>query len=68
MAPCNPLQLRNLTRHSFHFLQGNLDTYRLCDDVWSFVIKEVLIKPDSQQPFKIDKLTIVAVNCKKEQS
>ncbi|KAJ7055612.1 transcription initiation factor IIA, gamma subunit-domain-containing protein [Mycena amicta] len=29
--------------------KGHLDTYRLCDDVWTFVIKEASIKLDQHE-------------------
>lgn len=52
--------------------KGNLDTYRFCDDVWTFIIKKVIIKmTDSlgegsgDNEIMVDKFKIVACNSRK---
>lgn len=51
--------------------KGHLDTYRFCDDVWTFIIKNCQVKLDQQggnemsNNFTCDKLHIVACNAKK---
>lgn len=53
--------------------KGNLDTYRFCDDVWTFIIKKVVIKmTDSlgeglavDNEIMVDKFKIVACNSRK---
>lgn len=45
--------------------QGHLDTYRFCDDVWTFIIKDVNFKLDNSSQIHSDKVKIVAMNSKK---
>jgi len=45
--------------------KGNLDTYRFCDDVWTFIVKNINFKLDNQQPLTSDRVKIVAMNSKK---
>lgn len=50
--------------------KGHLDTYRFCDDVWTFIIKNCSVKLDnsaenSGNTVVADKLRIVACNFKK---
>lgn len=51
--------------------KGDLSTYRFCDDVWTFIIKNVLIKltdtnnPDLSDEVTVDKFKIVACNSRK---
>lgn len=51
--------------------KGDLSTYRFCDDVWTFIIKKVLIKmSDATQTgedneINVDKFKIVACNSRK---
>ncbi|KAL8739086.1 MAG: hypothetical protein Q9190_007895 [Brigantiaea leucoxantha] len=47
-----------------HF-KGHLDTYRFCDDVWTFLIREVDFKLDNQSHIAADKIKIVSCNSKK---
>ncbi len=42
-------------------LKGTLDTYRFCDEVWTFIIKNCSIKTE-QESLHCEKLKIVAVN------
>ena len=46
-------------------LQGHLDTYRFCDEVWTFIIKDINFKLDNAQNVHSDKIKIVAMNAKK---
>ncbi|KAI9667646.1 MAG: Transcription initiation factor IIA small chain (TFIIA 13.5 kDa subunit) [Bathelium mastoideum] len=45
--------------------KGHLDTYRFCDDVWTFVIKDINFKLDNQSSIHADKVKIVSCNNKK---
>ena len=45
--------------------KGHLDTYRFCDDVWTFLIKDVNFKLDNQNNVQADKIKIVSCNAKK---
>jgi transcription initiation factor TFIIA small subunit len=45
--------------------QGHLDTYRFCDEVWTFLIKDVTFKLDNQQTVSADKVKIVSCNSKR---
>jgi len=46
-------------------LQGHLETYRFCDEVWTFLVKDVKFKSDASQEFTADKVKIVSCNSKK---
>lgn len=52
--------------------KGDLHTYRFCDDVWTFIIKNVLIKltdisnnDDNDSDLSVSKFKIVACNSRK---
>ncbi|KAF7872796.1 uncharacterized protein EAF02_008867 [Botrytis sinoallii] len=46
--------------------KGHLDTYRFCDEVWTFLIKDVTFKMEnSSQSVTADKVKIVSCNSKK---
>ncbi|KAI9679465.1 MAG: Transcription initiation factor IIA small chain (TFIIA 13.5 kDa subunit) [Caeruleum heppii] len=45
--------------------KGHLDTYRFCDEVWTFLIKDVNLKLDNQSTIQADKVKIVSCNSKK---
>ncbi|KKY22999.1 putative transcription initiation factor iia small chain [Phaeomoniella chlamydospora] len=45
--------------------KGHLDTYRFCDDVWTFLIKDVNFKLDGGQSFTAERIKIVSCNSKK---
>jgi transcription initiation factor TFIIA small subunit len=47
------------------FTQGHLDTYRFCDEVWTFLIKDVNFKLDNQTTVTADKVKIVSCNSKR---
>ena len=47
-------------------LKGHLDTYRFCDEVWTFLIKDVTFKLDSPNTtISADKVKIVSCNAKR---
>ncbi|KEZ41163.1 hypothetical protein SAPIO_CDS7241 [Scedosporium apiospermum] len=46
--------------------KGSLDTYRFCDEVWTFLIRNVQFKMDgSSVAVQADKVKIVSCNAKK---
>lgn len=45
--------------------KGHLDTYRFCDDVWTFMVKDVSFKLDNQSQLRADKVKIVSCTNKK---
>jgi transcription initiation factor TFIIA small subunit len=54
--------------------KGDLDTYRFCDDVWTFIIKNVSIKlsdvtgdssSNNENEITVDKFKIVACNSRR---
>ena len=45
--------------------KGHLDTYRFCDDVWTFMIKDINFKLDNQSTVPAEKIKIVSCNAKK---
>ncbi|KAL9576419.1 MAG: hypothetical protein Q9212_007110 [Teloschistes hypoglaucus] len=45
--------------------KGHLDTYRFCDEVWTFLIKDVTFKLENQNPITADKIKIVSCNSKR---
>ncbi|KAL8965074.1 MAG: hypothetical protein Q9183_004047, partial [Haloplaca sp. 2 TL-2023] len=46
-------------------VKGRLDTYRFCDEVWTFLIKDVNFKLDNQNPIQAEKIKIVSCNSKR---
>ncbi|CAN6635754.1 transcription initiation factor IIA subunit 2 [Trichomonascus vanleenenianus] len=46
-------------------LKGHLHTYRCCDDVWTFIVKDVNFKMDGGEIVHADRIKIVACNSKK---
>ena len=52
-----------LTAHRFS--KGHLDTYRFCDEVWTFLIKDVNFKLENGTNIQADKIKIVSCNAKK---
>ena len=40
--------------------QGHLHTYRLCDDVWTFIVKNASFKMESNEMVQAGKIKIVA--------
>lgn len=45
--------------------KGHLETYRFCDDVWTFLVKDVKFKTDTSSEFTADKVKIVSCNSKR---
>ncbi|MCJ1435217.1 Transcription initiation factor IIA small chain (TFIIA 13.5 kDa subunit) [Xylographa pallens] len=45
--------------------KGHLDTYRFCDEVWTFLIKDANFKLDNQTNIQAEKVKIVSCNSKK---
>ncbi|TVY73549.1 Transcription initiation factor IIA subunit [Lachnellula suecica] len=46
--------------------KGHLDTYRFCDEVWTFLIKDVTFKMEnSSQTVTAEKVRIVSCNSKR---
>ncbi|KAI9857614.1 MAG: Transcription initiation factor IIA small chain (TFIIA 13.5 kDa subunit) [Vezdaea acicularis] len=45
--------------------KGHLDTYRFCDEVWTFLIKDVTFKMDNSNAIQADKVKIVSCNSKR---
>ncbi|KAF2396693.1 transcription initiation factor 2A gamma chain [Trichodelitschia bisporula] len=45
--------------------KGHLDTYRFCDEVWTFIIKDINFKLDNNNMLHSDRIKIVAMNSKK---
>ncbi|KAI4108789.1 MAG: hypothetical protein L6R37_000787 [Teloschistes peruensis] len=45
--------------------KGHLDTYRFCDEVWTFLIKDVTFKLENQNPIVAEKIKIVSCNSKR---
>ncbi|KAI9752839.1 MAG: Transcription initiation factor IIA small chain (TFIIA 13.5 kDa subunit) [Chaenotheca gracillima] len=45
--------------------KGHLDTYRFCDEVWTFLIKDVNFKLENSLAIQTDKIKIVSCNSKK---
>ncbi|GMM27950.1 transcription initiation factor IIA subunit gamma [Martiniozyma asiatica (nom. inval.)] len=56
--------LRLDTRAKLSF-KGHLHTYRFCDDVWTFLIKDLSVKLDHGESLEVDKCKIVACNSKR---
>ena len=48
--------------------KGHLDTYRFCDDVWTFMVKDVTFKLDTQNQLRSDKVKIVSCTNKKAEA
>ncbi|KAL1605757.1 Transcription initiation factor IIA subunit 2 [Nothophoma quercina] len=45
--------------------KGHLDTYRFCDDVWTFIIKDINFKLDNTNQVHADRVKIVSCNTKR---
>ncbi|EDU42028.1 TOA2 Transcription initiation factor IIA gamma subunit [Pyrenophora tritici-repentis] len=45
--------------------KGHLDTYRFCDDVWTFIIKDINFKLDNTHTIHADRVKIVSCNAKR---
>ncbi|PNS18792.1 transcription initiation factor IIA subunit 2 [Sphaceloma murrayae] len=40
--------------------KGHLDTYRFCDEVWTFIIKDIKFKLDNSSTIEVEKVKIVS--------
>ncbi|WFD26782.1 Transcription initiation factor IIA subunit 2 [Malassezia nana] len=47
-------------------IKGHLHNYRLCDEVWTFIIKNAMFKLDNGEMLPVEKAKIVA--CKLDES
>ncbi|RPA86114.1 transcription initiation factor iia small chain [Ascobolus immersus RN42] len=45
--------------------KGHLDTYRFCDEVWTFLLKDVTFKLQRSEMITADRVKIVSCNSKK---
>lgn len=59
------LSLLHRTDMELYTIKGHLDTYRFCDEVWTFLIKDVTFKLDNQSTVSADKVKIVSCNSKR---
>ena len=41
-------------------LKGHLHTYRLCDDVWTFIVKSPMFKMEGNEVISAQKIKIIA--------
>ncbi len=41
-------------------LQGHLKTYRLCDDVWTFIVKDAAFKMEANEQVQTQRIKIIA--------
>ncbi|EMC91969.1 hypothetical protein BAUCODRAFT_39124 [Baudoinia panamericana UAMH 10762] len=46
--------------------KGHLDTYRFCDEVWTFIIKDVNFKMDNSSTERAERVKIVACQSKEK--
>ncbi|GAB7325874.1 hypothetical protein MBLNU13_g09942t1 [Cladosporium sp. NU13] len=46
--------------------KGHLDTYRFCDEVWTFIIKDVKFKLDNTNNVEAERVKIVACQSKEK--
>ncbi|KAG8527515.1 Transcription initiation factor IIA small chain (TFIIA 13.5 kDa subunit) [Bacidia gigantensis] len=57
--------LADRVKTRLNFKVGHLDTYRFCDDVWTFLVSDVNFKMENQLNVSADKIKIVSCNAKK---
>ncbi|RWS12257.1 transcription initiation factor IIA subunit 2-like protein [Dinothrombium tinctorium] len=60
---CINVALANRVKTRLTFKAGHLKTYRFCDNVWTFVLKDVEFR-EVQELVKVDKVKIVACDGK----
>src|SRR5438445_43563 len=56
--PC--LVFFGLAAPYFFPFKGHLHTYRLCDDVWTFIVKNPLFKMESNEMVSAQRIKIIA--------
>jgi len=61
----NALATRVKTK--LHFKADKLNTYRFCDNVWTFMLKEVEFRENAELA-KVDRVKIVAIDAKSSAS
>ncbi|KAL8790364.1 MAG: hypothetical protein Q9195_006382 [Heterodermia aff. obscurata] len=59
-----PKVMADKVKARMHF-KGHLDTYRFCDEVWTFMLNDVNFRLDNQNNIQADKIKIVACVAKK---
>jgi len=47
-------------RPTFPVIQGHLHTYRLCDDVWTFIVKNPTFKMEGNEVVSASRIKIIA--------
>ena len=63
---CFGPRIRNRREDAYQTeFKGHLDTYRFCDEVWTFLIKDVNFKLDNGNTVQSDGVKIVSCNAKK---
>ena len=55
--------LATRVKNKLHFKADKLNTYRFCDNVWTFMLKEVEFRENSELA-KVDRVKIVACDAK----
>ena len=45
---------------TFPVIQGHLHTYRLCDDVWTFIVKNPTFKMEGNEVVNASRIKIIA--------
>lgn len=60
-AAAEALQEKVKARLTF---KGHLDTYRFCDEVWTFIIKDASFKFENEN-LTAERIKIIACNCNK---
>ncbi|XP_055342281.1 transcription initiation factor IIA subunit 2-like isoform X2 [Paramacrobiotus metropolitanus] len=60
--------LESRVKSRLNFKAGHLETYRFCDNVWTFILRDVEFKDNPghghSDPVKVDKVKIVACDGK----
>ena len=56
----SPRRASKQNRAADWYMQGHLDTYRFCDEVWTFIIKDIKFKLENAQQLDVEKVKIVA--------
>ncbi|KAK0839390.1 Transcription initiation factor IIA subunit 2 [Friedmanniomyces endolithicus] len=60
------LAMRVMQNFDQNIAAGHLDTYRFCDEVWTFIIKDVTFKMENSYQEKADRVKIVACQSKEK--
>lgn len=54
------ISIIHLSFFDLHLTQGHLHTYRLCDDVWTFIVKNPSFKMESNEMVGAPRIKIIA--------